>query len=76
MPCEIVLTLILFLPKIEKIRKIIDESGKNILLEVDGGINYDNSSIVKTAGANVLVAGNTVFSASNRAFAIQKLRTE
>ena len=64
------------LPKIEKIRKIIDESGKNILLEVDGGINYDNSSIVKSAGANVLVAGNTVFSASNRAFAIQKLRTE
>ena len=64
------------LPKIEKIRKIIDASGKNILLEVDGGINFDNSSLVKNAGANVLVAGNTVFSAEDRALAIKKLREE
>ena len=64
------------LHKIEKIRKIIDESGKDILLEVDGGINFENSSIVKNAGANVLVAGNTVFSAFDRALAITKLRNE
>ncbi len=64
------------LEKIVKIKKIVDGLEKNILIEVDGGINFENASLVKNAGANVLVAGSTVFSAENRAFAIEKLRTE
>lgn len=64
------------IPKIKKIREIINSSGKEILLEVDGGINFENSSLVKKAGANVLVAGNTVFSAKDRALAIKRLKEE
>ncbi len=64
------------LDKIAQIRKIVDGLGKNILIEVDGGINFENSSLVKNAGANVLVAGSTIFSTENRAFAIEKLRNE
>jgi len=64
------------IPKIKKIREIINSSGKEILLEVDGSINFENSSLVKKAGANVLVAGNTVFSAKDRALAIKKLKEE
>ncbi len=64
------------IPKIKKIREIINSSGKEILLEVDGGINFENYSLVKKAGANVLVAGNTVFSAKDRALAIKRLKEE
>lgn len=86
--CDIILVMSVFpgfggqkfiadvLPKVEKIRKIIDASDKDILLEIDGGINFENASVVKKAGANVLVAGNTVFSAPDRALAINKLREE
>ena len=86
--CDIILVMSVFpgfggqkfiadvLPKVERIRKIIDASGKDILLEIDGGINFENASVVKKAGANVLVAGNTVFSAPDRALAINKLREE
>ncbi len=49
------------LPKIEAIRKMITASGRDIDLEVDGGITAQNASQVVAAGANVLVAGNAVF---------------
>ena len=48
--------------KIKKIREMIDESGKNIDLEVDGGINFETAPKVIEAGANVLVAGTATFS--------------
>ena len=63
------------LPKVEKIRKIIEKSGKDILLEIDGGVNKENVGIIKKSGANVLVAGNTVFSASDRKEVMEALRT-
>ncbi len=54
-----------FIPKsVEKIRELrymIDETGKEIDLEVDGGINPDTAELVKEAGANVLVAGSAVY---------------
>lgn len=62
------------LPKVEYLRKIIDNSGKNIDLEIDGGVNLENVSIIKNSGANVLVAGNTVFSADDRKLTMDKLR--
>ena len=48
--------------KIKKIREMINESGKNIDLEVDGGINFETAPKVIEAGANVLVAGTATFS--------------
>lgn len=62
------------LPKVEWIRKIIDNSGKNIDLEIDGGVNTENVSLIKSCGANVLVAGNTVFTAPDRRAVMNELR--
>ena len=62
------------LPKVEQIRKIIDDSGKNIDLEIDGGVNANNAALIKSCGANVLVAGNTVFSAEDRCAMMKLLR--
>lgn len=50
------------LDKIKKVRKHLDEKNyKNILIEVDGGIDLKTSELVLEAGANVLVAGSSVF---------------
>jgi ribulose-phosphate 3-epimerase len=49
------------LPKIENIRKMIDLTGRQIDLEVDGGINFETASKAISAGANVLVAGTATF---------------
>ncbi len=62
------------LPKVRKVREMIIATGKDIDLEIDGGINEVNAKIVKEAGANVLVAGSTVFNAKDRAQMIKYLR--
>jgi ribulose-phosphate 3-epimerase len=49
------------LPKIKKVRKLIDEKNPAVELEVDGGIKLDNISQVAQAGADVVVAGSAVF---------------
>jgi ribulose-phosphate 3-epimerase len=63
------------LPRIENMRKILDDRGLSAELEVDGGINADNAPDVVKAGANVLVAGNSVFRAEDGiSGAMQRLR--
>jgi ribulose-phosphate 3-epimerase len=62
------------LDKLRQIRAIIDESGKDILLEIDGGVTKDNVEEIKAAGANVIVAGSTVFNAKDRAETIAALK--
>lgn len=47
--------------KIRAIRKMIDKTGRNIDIEIDGGVNKDTAKQVIEAGANVLVAGTAVF---------------
>ena len=49
------------IPKIKKLRKLIDEKHLPVELEVDGGINLDNISKVVKPGADVIVAGSAVF---------------
>ena len=49
------------LEKLKKIKKIITDKKLNIDIEIDGGINFDNSKAAKDAGANILVSGSTVF---------------
>ena len=51
--------------KLKNIKKIISEKKLNIDLEIDGCINFDNSSLAKNAGANILVSGSTVFKENN-----------
>lgn len=60
--------------KIKEIKSMIISLGKDIDLEVDGGINFDNVHSVIDAGANIIVAGNTVFSAGGKKAAIKRLR--
>lgn len=60
--------------KLREARKIIDLSGKNIDLEIDGGVNGGNVKRIKECGANVIVAGNAVFKSDNIKKAIDNLR--
>jgi ribulose-phosphate 3-epimerase len=63
------------LPRIANMRKIIDSRKPGIELEVDGGINADNAPDIVEAGADVLVAGNSVFRAEEGiSQALQRLR--
>ncbi len=62
------------LDKLCEIRKIIEESGREIDLEIDGGVTEENVEEIKAAGANVVVAGSTVFKAADRAAMIAKLK--
>ena len=62
------------LPKIEQARKLIEKTGKDIDLQIDGGITKENVRLVKDAGANVIVAGSTVYNEPDRAKVIKELR--
>ena len=62
------------MPKVELLRKYIDENGLDCELEVDGGVNPETAAVCRNAGANVLVAGSDVFKAADRAARIESLR--
>ena len=53
------------LPKLTELKKIIEKEKLNVDLEIDGGINFENSKIAKEAGANILVSGSTIFKKNN-----------
>ena len=53
------------LEKIKKLKKIQKEKNLNFDIEIDGGINFENSKIAIEAGANILVSGTTVFKSNN-----------
>ena len=62
------------LPKIEAVRRRIEATGREIWLEVDGGVNAANVRRVAAAGADTLVAGSAVFSGGNYRRSIAALR--
>lgn len=64
------------LPKLERVRKMIDDSGFDIDLEVDGGVKPGTAKQVIEAGADVLVAGSAVFNKPDYAEAIQAIRND
>ena len=53
------------LVKIKELKKIKDQQNFNFDIEVDGGINFDNSKLVIEAGANIIVSGTTIFKNNN-----------
>lgn len=65
----------LVLPKLRNLRQMIDKSGRDIDLEIDGGIGPDNARLVTEAGANVIVAGSSVFGQKDRGLALKQLRS-
>ena len=62
------------LKKIKALRKMIDEKGLNVLIEIDGGVTTQNAGTIVAAGADVLVAGNTVFSSPDPKATIAQLK--
>ena len=53
------------LNKIKELKKIREKNGLNFDIEIDGGINFDNSKTAIDAGANILVSGTTIFKSNN-----------
>ena len=51
------------LQKLKAVRRLIDESGRNILLEIDGGVKVDNIAEIARAGADTFVAGSAIYGA-------------
>jgi ribulose-phosphate 3-epimerase len=64
------------LPKIAEARRRIAASGRDIWLEVDGGIKADNIASIAAAGADTFVAGSAIFNEKDRAGAIRRMREE
>ena len=63
------------LGKLREVRALIKACGKEIDLEIDGGVNAENIEEIKAAGANVVVAGSAVFKAADRAAMIASLKS-
>ena len=61
--------------KVESLKRMIQNSGSQALIEIDGGVNQDNARALMDAGADVLVAGNFVFSANDPKEVIQRLKS-
>ena len=64
------------LKKIAAVRKLIDESGRDILLEVDGGVKIDNIAEIAAAGADTFVAGSAIFGKPDYRAVIDAMRSE
>ena len=60
--------------KIKQLRKMIDEKGLKVHIEIDGGVTLENAKEILHAGADVLVAGNTVFKSADPIKTIQQLK--
>lgn len=60
--------------KIKQLRKIIDERGLKVLIEIDGGVTLENAASIVGAGADVLIAGSTVFKSADPIAAIAHLK--
>ena len=64
------------LDKLRQVRQRIDASGRNIRLEVDGGVKVDNIGAIAAAGADMFVAGSAIFNQADYAAVIDAMRAE
>jgi ribulose-phosphate 3-epimerase len=62
------------LPKIRKVKKMADAKGKEIEIEIDGGVNPETAKLCIEAGANVLVAGSAIYNKEDYEAAILSIR--
>jgi len=60
--------------KVIRLRKLIEEKHANVLIEVDGGINFETGKLLFDAGADVLVAGSFIFDGENPMMTIEQLK--
>ncbi len=64
------------LEKLRQVRRRIDESGRKIRLEIDGGVNVENIASIAEAGADMFVAGSAIFSQPDYKAVIDQMRTQ
>ena len=64
------------LDKLRAVRKLIDDSGRDIRLEIDGGVKVDNIREIAEAGADMFVAGSAIFNQPNYKEVIDEMRAE
>ncbi|MCX7078597.1 MAG: ribulose-phosphate 3-epimerase, partial [Pseudomonas sp.] len=64
------------LDKLREVRALINASGRDIRLEIDGGVNVNNIREIAAAGADTFVAGSAIFNAPNYQEVIEKMRSE
>ncbi len=64
------------LDKLRQVRTLIDESGRNIRLEIDGGVKIDNIQEIASAGADTFVAGSAIFNSEDYRQTIDKMREQ
>ena len=64
------------LKKIAAVRKMIDTSGRDIMLEVDGGVKVDNIAEIANAGADTFVAGSAIFGKPDYKAIIDAMRVQ
>jgi ribulose-phosphate 3-epimerase len=62
------------LDKVSKVRELIDASGREIRLEVDGGVKIDNIAAVAAAGADTFVAGSAIFGSDDYRDTISRMK--
>ncbi len=62
------------LDKVRRLRRMIDERGLKVRIEIDGGIDLDNIAEVVAAGAEIIVAGSAIFGAPDPQVAVRELR--
>ena len=62
------------LEKIRELKQLIDKKGTSVHIEIDGGVTMENAPAIIAAGADVLVAGNTVFASADPTGTIEKLK--
>ncbi|TMI68624.1 MAG: ribulose-phosphate 3-epimerase [Bacteroidetes bacterium] len=62
--------------RIKQLRKMIDEKGLKVKIEIDGGVTEENAAAIAAAGTDVLVAGNTVFRSKDPVATIRHLKME
>ncbi len=63
------------LPKIKELKSFIKEKNLSCKIEVDGGINKETGILTVKEGADILVAGNSIFSQKSRSNALKKIRS-
>jgi ribulose-phosphate 3-epimerase len=61
--------------KVKQLKEMINEQLLNVQIEIDGGVTLDNARTIIDAGADILVAGNTVFKSANPAATIEALKS-
>jgi ribulose-phosphate 3-epimerase len=63
------------LDKIRELRRILDQAGREIFLEVDGGVKIDNIGEIARAGVDVFVAGSAVFGTADYTETLSRMRS-